>query len=378
MQFGTRCVIPAGPPSDVVRSPLMYCKRVNESHTNFSHCVSFQREEYKKIVEEQYWTVHIMQYLRSMGSDNSELDPERYCERGLESYQSQERRNEIDTMRKLHRLMVIHEQARQSVLGTRDPEQIRLMATLQSERSLLRAQIRAALDQRDAQQALIKAGTENILSSMDIEEAGEVDKKRLLEEAGILEEQQVRTNDEENSPIQPQLEVENVDIQELTVAGTVPFASLFSEKSIFNLGERTTAPSSVAPHSQSSTYLLNSEHKDELGRKKVSSQRLDLFSTDVPPATASGSQTVHSVADFLRRARSERHVQLSANASRYTHVGMSDQTVMPLANFESVCSSGSTSITSNDLSCQTPSGLPKQHQFACHPPSGLPKQHRFA
>jgi hypothetical protein len=93
--------------------------------------------------------IMVMQYLRAKGADDRELDPEKYCERGLESYQSKERRNEIDAKRKLHQWLVIREQARQAVLGTNDPERLRLMASSYSEGSLLKAQLRAALDQHE-------------------------------------------------------------------------------------------------------------------------------------------------------------------------------------------------------------------------------------
>jgi hypothetical protein len=95
----------------------------------------------------------IMRYLRENGTDNSEIDPEVYCERGLESYQSKELRNEIDLKRKIHHFLVIREQARQSLVGTKDPELLRLLASIQSEGSLRIAQLRAAIDQHEANQA---------------------------------------------------------------------------------------------------------------------------------------------------------------------------------------------------------------------------------
>ena len=108
-----------------------------------------QKEEYGNIIKEQMNSIMIMQYLRAVGSDDSELDPEKYCERGLESYQSKERKQEIEMKRKLHQFLVIQEQARQASLGTKDPERLRLMAVTQSEGSLRKAQLRAALDQHE-------------------------------------------------------------------------------------------------------------------------------------------------------------------------------------------------------------------------------------
>lgn len=92
-----------------------------------------------------------MHHLRKMGSNESELDPEIYCERGLENYESKELHGGIHTTRRMQKLLVIHEQARQSVLGMKDPEQIRLMATSQSERSSVKAQLRGALDQHEVE-----------------------------------------------------------------------------------------------------------------------------------------------------------------------------------------------------------------------------------
>jgi hypothetical protein len=115
--------------------------------------LNFQKEEYSTILREQMSHIAIMRYLRSTGTNESELDPEQYCERGLESYQSKEKRSEIDVKRKLHQFLVIREQARQSILGAKDPELLRLMATQQSEGSLRKAQLRAALDQHEVTKA---------------------------------------------------------------------------------------------------------------------------------------------------------------------------------------------------------------------------------
>ncbi|KAL3906969.1 MAG: hypothetical protein SGILL_009063, partial [Bacillariaceae sp.] len=109
----------------------------------------YSKEEYSDIIKEQMSHIAIMRYLREHGTDESQMDPNQYCERGLESYQSKEKRSEIDVKRKLHRFLVIREQARQAVLGSKDPELLRLMATQQSEGSLRKAQLRAALDHHE-------------------------------------------------------------------------------------------------------------------------------------------------------------------------------------------------------------------------------------
>ena len=120
---------------------------------------------------DQSLTVHIMRSLRSIAgekvaidycdeidSDSSrfdelikkhQIDPEEYCERGLESYLSDERRNEVNASRKLHKLLVIGEHVRQGMLGSSNPELVRNVSMNQSKKSFLRAQKLASIDQRD-------------------------------------------------------------------------------------------------------------------------------------------------------------------------------------------------------------------------------------
>jgi len=136
-----------------------------------------QKEEYKQILLEQCLTVHIMRSLRTIAAKASTtdddkdgsnggnfnvnycdelikknlIDPEEYCERGLESYQSEERRNEINSNRKLHQFLVIGEYVRQGVVGRKDPEQVRNVSMTKSKKSLTKAQMLAAIDQRYVQ-----------------------------------------------------------------------------------------------------------------------------------------------------------------------------------------------------------------------------------
>ena len=104
--------------------------------------------------------IAVMRYLRESGTDERQLDPEQYCERGLESYQSKEKHSEIDVKRKLHRFLVIREQARQSVTGSKDPELLGMMAAQQSEGSLRKAQLRAALDRHEVTKKSLQPLTE--------------------------------------------------------------------------------------------------------------------------------------------------------------------------------------------------------------------------
>lgn len=132
----------------------------------------YSKEEYKQMLVDQSLTVNIMRSLRSLAgeivaldycdetnSDNSRfddlieqnlIDPEEYCERGLESYLSDERRNEVNAARKLHRALVIGECIRQEMLGLSDTEKVRNVSLPRTKKSLMRAQKLALFDQRVA------------------------------------------------------------------------------------------------------------------------------------------------------------------------------------------------------------------------------------
>jgi len=133
----------------------------------------YTKEEYKQILLDQCLTVHIMRSLRIIaekvgtsldnddGSDGKgkfreelvkkmAIDPEEYCERGLESYASEEGRNMINLDRKRHKLLVIGEHIRQGKVGAKDPELVRSVSMTQSKKSLVKAQLLAAIDQREA------------------------------------------------------------------------------------------------------------------------------------------------------------------------------------------------------------------------------------
>mmetsp|Transcript_34317 Transcript_34317/g.82670 ORF Transcript_34317/g.82670 Transcript_34317/m.82670 type:complete len:677 (-) Transcript_34317:45-2075(-) len=146
----------------------------------------YTKEDYRSFLKEQFVTVHIMQELRKAGADETDtsLDPEMYCERGLENYESKELRNGIDATRRLQKRLVINEQTRQSFLGMKDDEQIRLMATGLSERSNIKAQLRAALDQCDVE-TTVKSGTSPLEALLT-----EQKKKMMKEVIGELHKEQ--------------------------------------------------------------------------------------------------------------------------------------------------------------------------------------------
>jgi len=136
----------------------------------------FTKEEYKKILLDQCLTVNIMRSLRILAKkegvafdDNYEcggnhrngkssceqlmkklaIDLKEYCERGLESYQTEEGRNKINLDRKRHKLSVIREHNRQGMAGTKDPELVRRVSMAQSKISSCKAQLLAAIDQQE-------------------------------------------------------------------------------------------------------------------------------------------------------------------------------------------------------------------------------------
>ena len=80
----------------------------------------------------------------------NEIDTKEYCERGLESYLSDERRSEVDNLRKTHKMLVINEYAQQAKLGISDPETIRDLSLSQSKQSSIKARKLALIDERDA------------------------------------------------------------------------------------------------------------------------------------------------------------------------------------------------------------------------------------
>jgi hypothetical protein len=181
-----------------------------------------QKEEYSDIIKEQMKSIMIMRYLRENGTDDSGIDPEVYCERGLESYQSKERRHEIDTKRKLHRFLVIREQARQVIVGTKDPELLRQMASTQSQGSLMKAQLRAALDQHEASQTREKPLTEQEKLQLALEQHDRMIRERHSDMDTSQSMQQTRR--ENSFP-------ESSGLEDPT-SGIIPLASLWAQEGV--------------------------------------------------------------------------------------------------------------------------------------------------
>lgn len=139
---------------------------------------------------DQSLTVHIMRSLRSLAGEEvgieycdeidsdycrfdelikkHQIDSEEYCERGLESYLSEERRNEVNASRKLHKLLVIGECVRQGMLGTSNPELVRNVSMNQSKKSFERAQKLGLVDQREAR--AIEKSKQNVSQKEDVQQ----------------------------------------------------------------------------------------------------------------------------------------------------------------------------------------------------------------
>ena len=130
-----------------------------------------QRPHKQQMLMDQCLTVQIMRSLRALACEKvssvycevdddiqrfdgliqqNEIDTKEYCERGLESYLSDERRSEVDNLRKTHKMLVINEYAQQAKLGISDPETIRDLSLSQSKQSSIKARKLALIDERDA------------------------------------------------------------------------------------------------------------------------------------------------------------------------------------------------------------------------------------
>jgi len=106
----------------------------------------YTRREYEDFLVDRLRTV---EFLRASGGDDSALNKEFYCLRGLEPFKTSLHHEEMHSKRQFHQSTVILEQVRQSMLGIRDPERFRLLIAPQSEMALRRAQELAALDEHE-------------------------------------------------------------------------------------------------------------------------------------------------------------------------------------------------------------------------------------
>lgn len=106
----------------------------------------YTRKEYDEFLVDRIRTV---QCLRASGGDEKVLDPQFYCVRGLEPFQTEDVHEELHSNRRFHHSTILVEQVRQSLLGLRDPDRFRFLVAPHSEMALRRAQQLAALDEHE-------------------------------------------------------------------------------------------------------------------------------------------------------------------------------------------------------------------------------------
>ena len=150
-----------------------------------------QRPHKQQMLMDQCLTVQIMRSLRALACEKvssvycevdddiqrfdgliqqNEIDTKEYCERGLESYLSDERRSEVDNLRKTHKMLVINEYAQQAKLGISDPETIRDLSLSQSKQSSIKARKLALIDERDARANNDKVHMNVLMAAIEIKQ----------------------------------------------------------------------------------------------------------------------------------------------------------------------------------------------------------------
>lgn len=112
-----------------------------------------QRKEYDLFMVDRLRTV---QCLRASGGNEKALNPEFYCVRGLEPFQTADIHQQLHSKRRFHQSTIMIEQVRQNLLGIRDPERYRMLVSTQSELSAQRAQELAALDEHEVHNRVMK------------------------------------------------------------------------------------------------------------------------------------------------------------------------------------------------------------------------------
>jgi hypothetical protein len=105
-----------------------------------------QKDEYRSFHEDRKWSV---QCLRASRGNLSVFDPDRFCFRGLEPFQTEARQVELISRRRFHQSVVFKEQIRQRLYGICDPKRFQVLLTEQPETALRRAQEQAAMDEHE-------------------------------------------------------------------------------------------------------------------------------------------------------------------------------------------------------------------------------------
>jgi hypothetical protein len=100
----------------------------------------------------------------------SDLDPEHFCFRGLEPFQTEEIRKLVSSSRKFHQSIIFEEQLNQQLFGIHDPQRFRALVADQSETALRRVQEQAAMDEREVYNkapSLVMPSFENMSRSLE-------------------------------------------------------------------------------------------------------------------------------------------------------------------------------------------------------------------
>jgi hypothetical protein len=269
-------------------------------------------------------SIMIMQYLRAVGSDDSELDPEKYCERGLESYQSKEKKHEIEMKRKVHQFLVIQEQARQASLGTKDPERLRLMAASQSEGSLRKAQLRAALDQHENNSNRPLTEQEKLqVALVQHQRIVMCEKAQEAAQAVAASAAATKEGDDEMETDEPEHD-DTTYIQ--NTGGIMTLASLWAQED-----------ATISQHK-------NGTH-DGLGRETIPFNHNGTESSS--NATFASQQAANGIALYLSKTKAQGRNNRNIVSQAYWQPGFCDPN-MPLVAFGST-SSASTAIAQNAL-----------------------------
>eukprot|EP00536_Pseudo-nitzschia_multiseries_P011087 jgi/Psemu1/326306/estExt_fgenesh1_pg.C_3620001 len=109
-----------------------------------------QRKSYKEFLSDRVKSLIAHNSSNSSNSNNSGSGSSSYCVRGLEVFQDQKSNAVYHSKNTLHHAAIVKEQARQEMLGIKDPERLRFLSAPQSGLALRQAQKLAAQDERDA------------------------------------------------------------------------------------------------------------------------------------------------------------------------------------------------------------------------------------
>lgn len=138
----------------LVFGKYLICRAFEEPHVYHTPLLtkltslSPQRDDFQVFQFERILNVQCLQ--RVVAGDNTPLDPELVCFRGLEPYRSEKRREKFLRGRQIHVEAILEEQDRQRAEGEDDPEALREIVAFSSRHTLKIAQYQALVDQHEA------------------------------------------------------------------------------------------------------------------------------------------------------------------------------------------------------------------------------------